>query len=208
MINLMQISTLIKKFDTLVQVPLGQVTALRCSHYIEIYNLPDTIYQTDSESVPPPLTSDLGKEETPEMLLNTFSWFMEIVSLGHKVRTSSERGLWTNPTRLTSSLPDQPSPKKPEASEPVPERTAAVRGGGQRGDRLGETKEWQGPHGKVCDGSSEDHGKAAAVSGSTPVSSRQQSAMKTYENGYNIVIQIVLSMFLYYVTLALCCAMH
>ena len=33
MINLMQISTLIKKFDTLVQVPLGQVTALRCSHY-------------------------------------------------------------------------------------------------------------------------------------------------------------------------------
>ena len=147
----MQISTLIKKFDTLVQVPLGQVTALRCSHYIEIYNLPDTIYQTDSESVPPPLTSDLGKEEIPEMLLNTFSWFMEIVSLAHKVRTSSERGLWTNPTRLTSSLPDQPSPKKPEASEPVPERTAAVRGGGQRDeDHLGERKEGpQGSHGQV-----------------------------------------------------------
>ena len=192
----------------LVYASLGPVTARICCHYIEIYNLPDTIYQTDSESVPPPLTSDLGKEEIPEMLLNTFSWFMEIVSLGHKVRTSSERGLWTNPTRLTSSLPDQPSPKKPEASEPVPERTAAVRGGGQRGDRLGETKEWQGPHGKVCDGSLEDHGKAAAVSGSTPVSSKQQSAKKTYENGYNIVIQIVLSMFFHYVTLALCCAMH
>ena len=136
----------------LVFASLGPVTARICSHYIEIQHLPYyTIYQTDSELMSPTRMSDPGAEADLEMQLNPFLWEMEIADPTLSDRTSSERRRRTDRGALDVLLPGPVKPREPEACEPEPERTAAVRGGGQRDeDHLGERKEGpQGSHGLV-----------------------------------------------------------
>ena len=100
------------------------MTALQHGRYIEIYYLPGTTNQKDSEQMSPPLTSDLGVEENLEMSLNTFSGYdLGIVDFA-QIGATAERA------RTTSCLTSRsPGPAKPRDAK-LPERLeAAVRGG-------------------------------------------------------------------------------
>ena len=123
------------------------------------------------------LMSDLGTEEDPQMLLNTFSGYdMEIVDFA-QIGATAERARTTS--RLTSR---SPGPAKPRDAK-LPERLeAAVRGGADNFTTSGNYRKRHGGdrgtgQGDVVGrllGSLEDLGKAAKVSRSE--SSQQQTS--------------------------------
>ena len=137
---------------------LGPVTALQHGRYIEIYYLPGTTNQKDSEQMSPPLTSDLGLEENLEMSLNTFSGYdLGIVDFA-QIGATAERARTTS--RLTSTSPGPATNCNLGCSS---RRNGQLHNGGDRGRGQGDSV------GRLL-GSLEDLGKAAAGSGSTPTS--------------------------------------
>ena len=150
------------------------MTARVHGRYIEIYQLPGTTNQKDSEQMSPHLTSDLGVEENPEMSLNTFSGYDgEIADLA-QIGAAAERAHTT--TRLTSRSPGPAKPRDARCQESrMPERfEAAVRGGT---DNFTDVIADKAKPSRCCAmvlGSLEDLGKAAKVSRSE--SSQQQTS--------------------------------